>query len=57
TGCTFIGNSVNTDDYTFDSSAAVVDGYFVGLALDEVNESDKTAARLSVWAAELKKNC
>lgn len=57
TGCTFIGNSVSTDDYTFESSAAVVDGCFVGLALDEVNESDKTAARLSVWAAELKKNC
>ena len=27
---------------TFDDSEAVVDGKFVGLALDDVNEDDKT---------------
>ncbi len=54
-GCTFIGNHVNTDDYNFSSSIAVVDDYFVGLALDDVNESDKTEARISAWVSDLKK--
>ena len=56
TGCTFLGNRVSTDGYSFGSSIAVVDGYFVGLALDDVNESGKTASRISAWAADLKKN-
>lgn len=45
--------AVPVDDYTFDSSDAVVDGHFVGLALDEVNESDKTDARIDAWAAAI----
>ncbi|MCF2575062.1 flavodoxin FldA [Phocaeicola barnesiae] len=53
-GCTFLGNRVSTDDYTFSSSIAVVDGTFVGLALDDVNESAKTAGRIQAWADELK---
>ena len=55
TGCTFLGNRVSTDGYSFGSSIAVVDGCFVGLALDDVNESGKTASRISAWAADLKK--
>ena len=43
-GCTFLGNKVSTDGYSFSSSIAVVDGAFVGLPLDEVNESNKTAS-------------
>ena len=54
-GCSFIGNKVGTDGYSFSSSIAVVNGAFVGLALDEVNESDKTAERIDNWTAELKK--
>lgn len=53
-GCTFVGNHVNPDDYSFSSSIAVVDGAFVGLALDEVNESDKTGARIDAWTADIK---
>lgn len=53
-GCTFLGNRVSTDDYSFSSSIAVVDGAFTGLALDEVNESSKTAERIDAWTAELK---
>ena len=53
-GCSFIGNKVGTDGYSFSSSIAVVNGAFVGLALDEVNESDKTAERIDNWTAELK---
>lgn len=55
-GCNFIGNKVGTDGYSFTSSIAVVNGAFVGLALDEVNESDKTAERIGNWTAELKKH-
>ena len=55
-GCSFIGNKVDTDGYSFSSSIAVVNGTFVGLALDEVNESDKTAERIDNWTAELKKH-
>lgn len=55
-GCTFLGNRVSTDDYTFSDSMAVVDGAFVGLALDEVNESDKTSGRIREWVNELKNN-
>ena len=51
-GATFVG-SVDPSDYTFDGSDAVVDGQFVGLPLDEVNESDKTDERISNWVASL----
>lgn len=47
-GAKFIG-SVETDGYTFDGSEAVIDGKFVGLPLDEVNEDDKTDARIEAW--------
>jgi len=51
-GATFVG-SVDPSDYTFDDSDAVVDGQFVGLPIDEVNESDKTDERISNWVASL----
>ncbi len=47
-GCTFVG-SWPTDDYDFSDSVAVVDGKFVGLALDEDNEPDLTDYRLNEW--------
>lgn len=52
-GANIIG-SVSTDGYTFDESEAVVDGKFVGLALDEVNEDDKTGERINAWTEEIK---
>lgn len=42
------------DGYTFDSSEAVVDGRFVGLPLDEDNESNLTGSRIEAWIAQLK---
>ena len=54
TGCRFIG-SVPTDGYTYDDSTAVIDGQFVGLPLDEMNEDDQTTARLDQWIDSLKK--
>ncbi len=50
--CTLVG-SVDTDDYNFDESIAVVDGKFVGLPIDEDNESDKTDARLESWLKQI----
>ena len=54
-GATMMGE-VATDGYNFDDSEAVVDGKFVGLALDEVNEDDKTDSRIEAWVEEVKKN-
>ncbi len=53
TGCNIIG-AVPTDGYTYDDSTAVVDGKFVGLALDDVNESDMTEARIDAWIEAIK---
>lgn len=51
-GARVIG-AVDTGGYTFDDSSAVVDGKFVGLALDDVNEDDKTDARIEGWVAAI----
>lgn len=50
-----IVGSVSTDGYTFDESDAVIDGKFVGLALDEDNEYNETDARIAAWVEDLKK--
>lgn len=52
-GCRFIG-AVSDADYTYCSSAAVTDGCFVGLAIDETNEGDKTEERITAWTEMLK---
>lgn len=52
-GATFVG-AVSTDGYSYDDSTAVVDGKFVGLALDDVNEDDKTESRLDAWVEKIK---
>lgn len=52
-GARFVG-TVSTDGYTYDDSAAVIDGRFVGLALDDVNESDKTDSRIDAWIEDIK---
>jgi len=53
TGAKFIG-SVSTDGYTFDESEAVVDGKFIGLPLDEENEDEKSAKRITDWIESIK---
>ena len=52
-GCNIIG-STPTDGYTYDNSTAVASGRFVGLAIDDVNESEKTEERVSAWTDMLK---
>lgn len=51
-GATVVGQ-VPVDNYDFDSSRAVMDDRFVGLALDEDNESDLSEKRISEWVAKL----
>jgi len=52
TGATIVGQ-VSTEGYTFDDSEGVVDGQFLGLALDETNEPDKTDERIDAWLAAI----
>ncbi|NJL02569.1 MAG: flavodoxin [Spirulinaceae cyanobacterium SM2_1_0] len=47
-GAKLVG-AVPADDYSFEKSTAIRDGKFVGLPLDEVNESDKTDQRITDW--------
>ena len=51
-GATLVGE-VSTDGYEFDDSDAVVDGHFVGLALDDVNEDGETEERIDAWIPTL----
>ena len=53
-GCTFVG-AVDTAGYTFDSSVGVVNGKFMGLPIDEVNEDGQTDERITQWVEILKK--
>lgn len=46
--------SVDAAGYSYEDSEAVVDGRFVGLALDDVNEDDKTEQRIEAWLEEIK---
>jgi flavodoxin I len=42
-----------TDGYSYDSSKAVKNGQFVGVAIDEDNESDLTEQRLNAWITSI----
>ncbi len=53
-GATLIGDQVDASGYEFDESESVVDGKFVGLAIDEDNESDRTDERVAAWVEQLK---
>ncbi len=44
----------STDGYDFNESKAVKDGKFVGLAIDEDNQSELTDSRIKSWAIQLK---
>lgn len=52
-GATIVG-AWDDEGYNYDSSEAVVNGKFVGLALDADNQDDLTAERVQRWCAELK---
>jgi flavodoxin I len=52
-GATLVG-AWPTDGYEFSESKSVVDGKFVGLVLDEDNQSDLTGKRIAAWTDLLK---
>lgn len=43
-----------TDGYEHEASKAVKNGKFVGLALDDDNEAEKTSDRIQKWVAQIK---
>lgn len=53
-GAEIIGNSVDISGYSAMESKAVVDGDYVGLALDQENEGTLTDERISAWTEGLK---
>ncbi|OYT16942.1 MAG: flavodoxin [Bacteroidetes bacterium 4572_77] len=52
-GCEIVGK-IAIDNYEYDESRAEIDGQFVGLALDEENQSDLTTPRIEKWINQLK---
>ena len=44
------------EDYSFFESQAADDGHFVGLAIDEDNEPNKTEERVKKWVAQIKES-
>jgi len=52
-GGTIVGRT-STKGYTYDSSEAEEGDSFLGLALDEDNQSDQTHDRIAGWVASLK---
>ncbi|OIO61213.1 MAG: flavodoxin [Alphaproteobacteria bacterium CG_4_10_14_0_2_um_filter_63_37] len=51
-GATLVGDW-STEGYTFNASKAVVDGRFVGLALDHPNQGEMTEGRVAAWLAQI----
>jgi flavodoxin I len=53
-GCNIVG-SISTDGYEATGSDAVIDGKFVGLAIDNDNEEDQTPERINSWVQSINK--
>lgn len=53
-GAKIIGSGWSVDGYDFEASSAVIDGAFVGLAIDEDNQDDLTDERVNAWVQGLK---
>jgi flavodoxin I len=55
-GATLVGGW-SADGYDFTASAAVIDGVFVGLAIDEMNQPELTHERIEQWCAWVLVGC
>ena len=53
-GARIVGQ-VETDDYDFTDSIAILDDKFLGLAIDHMNEPEKTEQRIEDWLEGLSK--
>lgn len=52
-GAKIVG-ATSSEGYDFDESRALVDGKFIGLIIDEDNQSDLTDERVEKWIEQLK---
>lgn len=52
-GINLVGKT-STDGYSFSGSKAVVDDEFVGLVIDENNQSELTDERINTWVEKVK---
>jgi hypothetical protein len=52
--CKIVG-SVDIESYEFEESDAVVDGKFIGLALDEESQGDLSEERINKWVEQISK--
>ncbi|MDD4514587.1 flavodoxin [Massilibacteroides sp.] len=53
-GAEIVGHT-SIEGYTFEGSRALRDGKFLGLAIDQENQSDLTGSRIAAWVKQLKK--
>jgi len=53
-GAEVLGHWDAIGDYAFGRSAAVVDGKFVGLVIDEETQAELTPGRVRAWVSQLK---
>ncbi|MDP3509657.1 MAG: flavodoxin [Candidatus Melainabacteria bacterium] len=53
-GARVIACNLPIDGFEFAHSESVVNGKFVGLAIDEMNESELTQARIEAWAKTIR---
>lgn len=53
-GGEIVAADVSTEGFEYDHSEAVIDGYFCGLVVDEVNQPDLTDARIASWAEKVR---
>ncbi|MDR0408480.1 MAG: flavodoxin [Campylobacteraceae bacterium] len=53
-GAKIVGDKNSTEGYSFEESKAVVDGKFIGLIIDEDNQSDLTEERVEKWVESIK---
>ena len=53
-GGTVVGDKWSTDGYDHDESTAVNDDGFVGLAIDDDNQDEMTADRITKWVEIIK---
>ncbi|MCT4636319.1 MAG: flavodoxin [Bacteroidales bacterium] len=52
-GASFVGKTP-ASEIEFDASVAVVDDHFIGLVIDEDNQSNETESRVKEWCGQLK---
>lgn len=52
-GAIIVGDGVSTDSYDFGESTAEVNGTFVGLGIDEDNQSELSEERIASWTKDL----